>query len=213
MSALNPIANEEPVADPKKKEEEEQEEADALLRQWLDPSPAPEEEEAGSAEEASEALLREVVVDEAPADPKPRRAAIVPPSEEEEEEDSELTSLARWMELEIAGPVRFNANLARELHAQLRAVLDGQRRTEFLTVENNLLRTRQQERQSLLAEITEQQHVAWGRSIETVLAQQHQIVAQQHALLRALKVFTVAFEVGAKKRPYAPPEAFAPPRL
>lgn len=212
MSALNPIANEEPVADPKKKEEEEQEEADALLRQWLDPSPAPEEEEAGSAEEASEALLREVVVDEAPADPKPRRAAIVPPSEEEEE-DSELTSLARWMELEIAGPVRFNANLARELHAQLRAVLDGQRRTEFLTVENNLLRTRQQERQSLLAEITEQQHVAWGRSIETVLAQQHQIVAQQHALLRALKVFTVAFEVGAKKRPYAPPEAFAPPRL
>ena len=212
MSALNPIANEEPVADPKKKEEEEQEEADALLRQWLDPSPAPEEEEAGSAEEASEALLREVVVDEAPADPKPRRAAIVPPSEEEEE-DSELTSLARWMELEIAGPVRFNANLARELHAQLRAVLDGQRRTEFLTVENNLLRTRQQERQSLLAEITEQQHVAWGRSIETVLAQQHQIVAQQHALLRALKVYTVAFEVGAKKRPYAPPEAFAPPRL
>ena len=211
MSALNPIANEEPVADPKKKEEEEQEEADARLRQWLDPSPAP-EEEAGSAEEASEALLREVVVDEAPADPKPRRAAIVPPSEEEEE-DSELTSLARWMELEIAGPVRFNANLARELHAQLRAVLDGQRRTEFLTVENNLLRTRQQERQSLLAEITEQQHVAWGRSIETVLAQQHQIVAQQHALLRALKVFTVAFEVGAKKRPYAPPEAFAPPRL
>ena len=129
-------------------------------------------------------------------------------AEEEEEEESETTTLARWMETEIAAPLRFNANLTREMHAYVMHTLaESQRRTEFLIAENNLLRSRQEERQRLAAEFAHQQQQMGAQGIETVITQQQQLLMQQHAILRSLKAFAVSFEIGGGQRRHQPPPA------
>jgi hypothetical protein len=112
----------------------------------------------------------------------------------EKEGRTELDSaLGRWMETELGGPLRYNVVLSREIR-------DAQRHSDYLISENTLLRRRQQERQQLLMELNHQQDAALSAALDTIALQQRQLLEQQSAILRALKVFTVAFEVGGGRR-------------
>lgn len=114
-------------------------------------------------------------------------------------------ALRRWMEVELAGPLRFNVTLARELR-------EAQRSTEFLLAENNLLRKRQMERQQLMTELHAQHNTAMQSAMDILAMQQQHILRQQNELLRALKVFTISFQVGGALPPPRPPTtSFFPP--
>ena len=72
---------------------------------------------------------------------------------------------------------------------------------QYLYTENSVLRARQDERQQLLNEITLQQRDALGARLDVIDAQQRQLLQQQDALLRALKLFSVSFEIAGARAP------------
>ena len=120
-------------------------------------------------------------------DPPPSYAEEVPPTAYKKSPEDE--SLRRWLEVEVAGPLRFNVSLTREL-------IETQRRADYLLAENSLLRRRQEERQQLHRELTQCQQRAQNATLDTVVLQQHQLLEQQQQLLRSLKTFAVAFQLG-----------------
>ena len=196
----------EPVASANDTEEEEEEEEEAPAAKTL--------LQVEKDDDVVVAVKTPVVISTLPSgNPSPSAfstaaSAIHENGAQEEEEESETTTLARWMETEIAAPLRFNANLTREMHEYVMHTLaESQRRTEFLIAENNLLRSRQEDRQRLATEFAHQQQQMGARGIETVITQQQQLLMQQHAILRSLKAFAVSFEIGGGQRRHQPPPA------
>lgn len=93
----------------------------------------------------------------------------------------------------------------RELRAIHESVLELQRMLRdsdhtrnYMVAENNMLRRRQEERQALMAQIKQEQDAHVGHALQVLALQQQQLMDQQRALLSALKVFSVAFEIGIR---------------
>jgi hypothetical protein len=76
-------------------------------------------------------------------------------------------------------------------------IRDTQRTTQFLVSENSLLRTRQSERQRLALDLYVQHQLGQAASIRAMSAQIDGVLKQQAALIDAMRVFSVSFDLPA----------------
>ena len=88
--------------------------------------------------------------------------------------------LRAWLENELAGPLRFNVSLTREL-------VETQRRSDYLLTENNVLRRRAEERAQVQQELGHCQQRALVASLSSVMQQQQLLLEQQQQLMGALR--------------------------
>ena len=120
--------------------------------------------------------------------------------EDEDEDDDDNPRVGAWR------------GLLEAIHTEVVGLRSELTRTHgFLFAENNLLRTRQAERERLLGELRAQDERRLHARMEVLELQVSQVLDQQGAVLDALKVFTIAFEIGRGPPPRPPPPPPYPP--
>jgi hypothetical protein len=102
--------------------------------------------------------------------------------------------LRAWLENELAGPLRFNVSLTREL-------VEAQRRSDYLLSENNLLRRRAEERVQVHQELAQCQQRAVVASLSAVIQQQQLLLEQQQQLMGALKALAAGGDPPLRSTP------------
>ena len=119
---------------------------------------------------------------------------------EDDEDDDDNPRVGAWR------------GLLEAIHTEVVGLRSELTRTHgFLFAENNLLRTRQAERERLLGELRAQDERRLHARMEVLELQVSQVLDQQGAVLDALKVFTIAFEIGRGPPPRPPPPPPYPP--
>ena len=103
-------------------------------------------------------------------------------------------SLRAWLENELAGPLRYNVSLTREL-------VETQRRADFLLTENNVLRRRAEERAQVQQELGQCQQRATVASLSAIIQQQQLLLEQQQHLMGALKALAAGGDPPPRSTP------------
>jgi hypothetical protein len=127
--------------------------------------------------------------------PPPLGRVAPPPYETLQPPSYELDGpLRAWLENELAGPLRFNVSLTREL-------VEAQRRSDYLLSENNLLRRRAEERVQVHQELAQCQQRAVVASLSAVIQQQQLLLEQQQQLMGALKALAAGGDPPLRSTP------------
>ena len=102
----------------------------------------------------------------------------------EEEEEKDLKTLV----LDLQSRMQHNFEW---MALQIQEV---SRSNQYLFNENNLLRTRQEERQHLVHELKQQHQIALTMQTTTIQNQLQALINQQHEIITALSKFAVSFD-------------------